>query len=105
MDSTPRPHGPDSVTPAPVPPGADTVPSEDDALLPPRAWLMRNGIYLIVFAALIGFVVVRYGLGLRCPHQRADAFTHARMVQQVVGDASGCVFARRPLHRVSLAGS
>ena len=51
MDHSQSQDNPNGVNPA----GA---PIEDDKL-PPRAWLMRNGVYLVLFAALGNAIVER----------------------------------------------
>jgi membrane-associated protease RseP (regulator of RpoE activity) len=43
------------------PPGDSTAEPIDDSQLPPRAWLMRNGIYLLIFAGLVAYIWYQMG--------------------------------------------
>jgi regulator of sigma E protease len=68
LDNVSNPQGPERLNPPPVPPegappagGQAEQPPADDAALPPRAWLARNGIYLLIFAA--GLVLLYRNFG------------------------------------------
>jgi regulator of sigma E protease len=50
-----------------VPANQPDVSQPDDAQLPPRAWLMRNGIYLLVAAGVLAALIVRFGSGWIVP--------------------------------------
>jgi regulator of sigma E protease len=50
------------VTPPPAPPERSPEAEADDAQLSPGAWLARNGVYLVVAAALVVFLYYKFGL-------------------------------------------
>jgi regulator of sigma E protease len=65
LASIPEPQPPDPVTPpaAATPPPEPETSQPDDSLLPPRAWLQRNGPYLLLFVGGLVFLYWKFGLG------------------------------------------
>jgi regulator of sigma E protease len=65
-----NPQDPERLTPPPTPAenappsppgGGEEQPPEDDAGLPPRAWLQRNGAYLVIFLGLLLLLYRNFG--------------------------------------------